>query len=178
MLKQYSFDTNDFELIAKLGIFRDQKVELLDGLIYDKKPREPEHENAIDELVNLFIQTFANRSRIRSQNSLNIGDPYSLLHPDVMILKRRNYGTKRPKAEDVFLLVEIANTSFATDTKLKLQKYAKAGIKDYWVANMSKRVWLVYRNPSRGKYRSIQTVSFDKPLAPLAFPEETHIWLE
>jgi Uma2 family endonuclease len=178
MFKYHTFDTNDFALMTEAGVFSDQKVELLDGLICDMSPATPGHEAYIDELHERFIEVFGKRVRVRSQNGLDIGDSHWLPHPDVMVLKRRNYGKKRPTPEDVLLLVEIANTSFATDTKIKLQKYAKAGIKDYWVANMSKRVWLVHRSPSRGKYRSIQTVSFDKPLAPLAFPDEAHVWLE
>jgi Uma2 family endonuclease len=178
MLKYHTFTNDDFMLMAEAGVFNDQNVELLDGLIYDMSPATPGHEEYIDQLHERFIDMFGKRVRVRSQNGLDIGDPYWLPHPDVMVLKRRNYGKNRPKPEDVLLLVEIANTSFATDTKLKLQKYAKAGIKDYWVANMTKRVWLVHRSPSRGKYRSIQTVSFDKSLATLAFPEEAHVWLE
>jgi Uma2 family endonuclease len=178
MLKYHTFTNDDFMLMAEAGVFDDQNVELLDGLIYDMSPATPGHEDYIDELVNTFAQVFAGRARVRCQNALDIGDPYWLPHPDVMLVKNRRYGKKRPTPEDVLLVVEIANTSFATDTKLKLQKYAKAGIKDYWVANMTKRVWLVHRNPSRGKYRSIQTISFDKPLAPLAFPKDAEVWLE
>jgi Uma2 family endonuclease len=178
MLKHHTFTTGDFMLMAEAGVFNDQNVELLDGLIYDMSPATPGHEDYIDELVNQFAQVFAGRARVRCQNALDIGDPYWLPHPDVMLVKNRRYGKKRPTPDDVLLLIEIANTSFATDTKLKLQKYAKAGIKDYWVANMSKRVWLVHRNPSRGRYRSVQTVSFDMPLAPLAFPEDARVWLE
>lgn len=178
MLKYHTFNVDDFALMAEAGVFSDQKVELLDGLIYDMSPANPGHENYIDELHENFVEVFGRRVRVRSQNALDIGDPQWLPHPDVILLKRRDYRKKRPTPEDVLLVVEIANTSFATDTKLKLQKYAKAGIKDYWVADMSKRVWLVHRNPSRGKYRSIQTVSFDKPLAPLAFPDDARVWLE
>jgi hypothetical protein len=71
----------------------------------------------------------------------------------------------------------MANTSFVSDTKIKLEKYAGAGIKDFWIAKMNKRQWIVHRNPSRGKYRTVKMMPFDKALAPLAFPDDLQVWL-
>jgi Uma2 family endonuclease len=178
MLKHHTFTTDDFALMTEADVFHDQKVELLDGLIYDMSSANPGHENYIDELHERFVEVFGKRARVRSQNALEIGDPNWLPHPDVMLLKRRDYRKKRSTPEDALLVIEIANTSYDLDISKKAPKYAKAGIKDYWVANRNEGEWLVHRNPSRGKYRSVPRVSFDEPLAPLAFPNDAEVWLE
>jgi Uma2 family endonuclease len=125
MLKHHTFTVDDFTLMAEAGVFNDQNVELLEGLIYDMSPANPDHENNIDELHERFVHIFGQRARVRSQNALDISDPYWLPHPDIMLLKRRNYSKQRPKPEDVLLLIEMANTSFVSDTKIKLEKYAR-----------------------------------------------------
>ncbi|MGL4611255.1 MAG: Uma2 family endonuclease [Trueperaceae bacterium] len=178
MLKHHTFTTDDFALMAEAGVFADQKVELLDGLIYDMSPANPAHEYYIDELHERFVEVFGRRARVRSQNALDIGDSDWLPHPDVMLLKRRDYRKKRPTPQDALLVIEIANTSYDLDINKKAPKYAKAGIQDYWVINMKEQCWVVHREPSRGKYKSITNVSFDKPIAPLAFPKDAKVWLE
>ncbi len=100
MLKPHTFTTDDFSLMTEAGVFEEQKVELLDGLIYDMSPANPEHENIIDELHERFVGVFGKRARVRSQNALEIGGPSWLPHPDVMLLKRRDYHKKRPTFED------------------------------------------------------------------------------
>jgi hypothetical protein len=53
--------------MAEAGVFNDQKVELLDGLIYDMSPANPGHEYYIDELHERFVEVFGKRVRVRSQ---------------------------------------------------------------------------------------------------------------
>ena len=177
MLEQRTFTVEDFMTMAGAGLFADQKVELLDGVIYTMSPANPNHEGIIDELHEIFVQTFAKRVRVRSQNALDISDPLWLPHPDVMLLKRRSYRKTRPQPADVLLLIEVANTSLAADTGQRLAKYAAARIQDYWIADLKAGEWLVHRDPVAKRYRSVTRVDFAEPLAPLAFPEDAAVWL-
>lgn len=177
MLEQRTFTVEDFTTMADAGLFVNQKVELLDGVIYTTRPANPNHEAIIDELHELFVQVFADRARVRSQNALDIADPMWLPHPDVMLLKRRSYRKTRPQPADVLLLIEVSNTNLTADTGQKLAKYAAARIQDYWIANLKAGEWLVHRDPVATRYRSVTRVDFVEPLAPLAFPEDALVWL-
>lgn len=75
MLEQRTFTVEDFTTMADAGLFVNQKVELLDGVIYTTRPANPNHEAIIDELHERFVQVFAERARVRSQNALDIADP-------------------------------------------------------------------------------------------------------
>lgn len=177
MLEQHTFNVDDFMTMAEAGLFSDQKVELLNGVIYNMSPANPDHEEVVDELHELFVRTLADRARVRSQNALDIGDPLWLPHPDVMLLKRRSYRKARPKPDDVFLLIEVSNTSLTADTGQKLAKYAAAGIRDYWIADLKTSEWIIHRNPVSDRYRSVTRMDFGEPVAPLAFPEDSVVWL-
>ena len=52
-------------------------------------------------------------------------------------MARRDYSRGRPLAEDVLLVVEVADSSLAFDAGEKADLYAAAGIADYWVVNVA-----------------------------------------
>ena len=177
MLEQRTFTVTDFMTMVEAGLFTDQKVELLDGVIYTVSPANPNHEDVIDELHERFVQAFADRARVRSQNVLDIRDPLWLPHPDLMLLKRRSYRQTQPQPDDVLLLIEASNTSLAAATGGRLETYAAAGIREYWVADLKTSEWLVHRDPVADRYRSVTRVDFSEPIAPLSFPEDAAVWL-
>lgn len=49
--------------------------------------------------------------------------------------------------------------------------YAKSGVNDYWIVNISERCVEVRRQPSRSSYKSLQTYSSGDFVHPLAFPD-------
>ncbi len=48
---------------------------------------------------------------------------------------------------DVYLLIEIADSSLAFDRNQKLPVYGKAGIAEAWIVNLPERCIEVYRGP-------------------------------
>jgi Uma2 family endonuclease len=63
-------------------------------------------------------------------------DKFVVPEPDLALLKPRDdfYAGKQPEAEDVLLIVEVADSSLY-DTTVKLGMYAILGIPEYWVAD-------------------------------------------
>jgi Uma2 family endonuclease len=68
-------------------------------------------------------------------------------------LRNDLYAGAHPAPEDVFLLVEVSDTSLAYDHGLKLALYAGAGIPEVWVVNLSDDLIEVYALPRSGKYQ-------------------------
>lgn len=56
------------------------------------------------------------------------------------------YKYQHPEPSDVYLLIEIANSTPERDTKVKRLLYAQAGIPEYWVFEVGKQVLKVYRD--------------------------------
>ena len=177
MIRQHVFSVKDFRAMTEAGLFIDQKVELIDGVIVDTSPATPEHEDSIDELGEGVVTVFSKWARVRIEKAFDIGDDYWLPHPDVVLAKRKRYGDNPPKREDVFLIIEVSSTTLAEDLGKKLKCYASLGIQDYWVANVKAKTWLIHREPSGDKYLNITEMPFGSSFAPLAFPNDAHVWL-
>ena len=67
-------------------------------------------------------------------------------------------------------MVEVADTSLTFDLTVKAALYARAGIVEYWVLDVSGRRLVVHRDPRDGRYRSIVAFSEQESAAPLASP--------
>jgi Uma2 family endonuclease len=177
MIRQHVFTVKDFRVMAEAGLFTDQKIELIDGVIVDMSPANPEHEDSIDELGEHMVTVFAKRARVRIEKAFDIGGDYWLPHPDIALVKPRRYGNAAPKPEDVFLLVEVSDTTLTEDLGKKLKRYASLGVQDYWVANIRAKMWFIHRNPSGDTYLSVTQLPFGSSFAPLAFPDDAQVWL-
>jgi len=89
------------------------------------------------------------------------------------VLKRSYSGFRStsPQPEDLELVVEVADTSLTFDLTVKAALYARAGIVEYWVLDVSGRRLVVHRDPQDGKYRSVVAFSEHESAAPLASPD-------
>ena len=65
--------------------------------------------------------------------------------------------------------MEVADSSLAYDSEVKLPRYARAGIREVWIEDLRNEVLLVYRDPSGGNYRTVLTLRRGESIAPLAF---------
>lgn len=112
---------------------------------------------------------------VRCQHPVLLPDQESVPEPDVALIRRRSGGYRKqhPDPADVFLLIEVANTSLALDRGRKLALYAQGEIAEYWVVNVGDRLVEVYRDPdpAAGAYRQTETVRPGGTVAPAAFPD-------
>ena len=177
MLRPHAFTVDDFMVMVNAGLFEDQRVELLDGMIVDMSPADPGHEFSIDSLNETLGYVFYRRALVRVQNSVDIELPEWLPHPDVVLVKRQDYSKVRPKPEDIFVLIEVANTSLKLDSGRKREIYARVNIQDYWVADINTQKWTLHRDPEGEQYRTVVEVPFGEAFAPLAFPDDARVWL-
>ena len=50
------------------------------------------------------------------------------------------YGTRLARADDVALLVEVSDTTYAKDSGPKLRRYATYRIPVYWIVDLNRRI--------------------------------------
>jgi Uma2 family endonuclease len=91
----------------------------------------------------------------------------ALLRPPLEAYRERD-----PGPEDVFLLVEIADTTLVQDRALKLPLYQKAGIPEVWLVNLVEEVLEVYAFPHYAMERHPK----GEAVAPRAFPTRPVAW--
>ena len=148
------FTRDEFERIAALGIFDGQRVELLYGVIVEMSPVGPEHGESVDRATERFVMLLAGRARVRIQGAFAASDA-SEPQPDVAILPPRDYSRENPQV--AWLVIEVAKSSL-DDDRDKASLYAAAGVEEYWIVNLCDGVVEVHRDPSSGRYASVQTL--------------------
>src|SRR6185312_6222346 len=90
--------------------------------------------------------------------------------PDLAWVARRDYSPGHPEHPDVFLVIEVADSSVLYDCGEKADLYASARIADYWVVNIPDRSVEVFRQPGDGRYRNHEVFKAGDEIHPLAFP--------
>ena len=159
--------------MAETGVLRpDARVELLDGRIIDMSPIGPFHGGVVTYLTEIFVAASKGRWQTRVQNSLRL-DEHSEPQPDLILVKPTPefYRKRHPQPEDVFLLVEISDTTLEADQTDKLPIYGRAGVPEVWIVNLNELTVEIYREPNFTGYGSKTVLRASDQAKPLAFPD-------
>jgi Uma2 family endonuclease len=170
-LKRWSVD--EYHRLIAAGILTsDDHVELLDGQIVEMVPQDPPHASTTDEGSDYLKGLFAGRAKVRTQLPITLPSS-SEPEPDIAVVRidPNRYRNRHPGPEDVFLIIEIADTTLGYDRNRKAKIYAEAGIPEYWIVNLNQRQVIVYRQPQGDSYQSEQILEATDTITPLAFPE-------
>ncbi len=136
------------------GLFRDERVELLDGEIIAMGTNNPPHASTVGRLTSLLVPMLVGRYTTRVQLPVRL-DPYSQPQPDLAIctFDPDHYESDHPTPEQILLLIEVSDASLAFDRKRKRVAYARAGIPEYWILNVPDRIVEVSQRPDRAASR-------------------------
>lgn len=164
---------DEYHRMAEVGILHpDEKVELIAGQIISKmSPQGSSHAAAIRRSDRLFSQSLGEGVSVQKQLPVILNN-FSQPEPDIALVKADpfDYDDSHPTAEDVYLIVEIAESTLKSDLQVKGKEYAKSGIEDYWVLDVNHRQLYVYRQPTESGYQQEMTLQENEAIAPLAFP--------
>ncbi|MEM9919751.1 MAG: Uma2 family endonuclease [Bacteroidota bacterium] len=159
-LNRKSFTVQEYHQLAEIGILKESdRVELLYGDIITMSPIKSAHAGMVNLLNRLLIRKLLDEAIVTCQNPIEL-DKYSQPEPDLAIVKVRadDYSSQHPGPEDVYLVIEVADSSLEKDRQVKGPLYAKAGIPEYWIINLSDRQIEIHREPKDGAYCFQQTV--------------------
>ncbi len=165
------FTADEFERMAAAGVFReDERLELIRGEIVEVSPIGPGHGACVDILTKRFVIGVGDRAVVRVQGAARVALD-SVPEPDLALLLPRSYRRANPTPRDILLVVEVAESSLRYDRTEKLQLYASAGIREYWVVSVDDEWLEVYRSPEGNGYRESRRLRRDDAIAPLTFPD-------
>ena len=170
---QHRFTVEDYYRMAKTGVLKpDARVELLDGRIIDMSPIGPFHGSVTKYLIQLFTAAAKKRWITAVQDPVRL-DEHSEPQPDLMLLKpfADFYRKRHPQPEDVFLLIEVSDSTLTTDREDKIAAYGHAGIGEVWIINLSDLTIEVYREPHFAGYGSKTVLRAGEKVSSLAFPD-------
>ena len=164
------FTRAEYHRMAEVGILKhSDRVELIRGEIVTMSPPGRRHSAFVDNLTQLLILRLGGRALVRVQNPVVL-DEYSEPQPDLVLLRRRAvpYKDADATAEDVVLLIEVADTSIRYDRTTKLRLYAEAGVPEYWIVDCTSERVEVYRAPSATGYGEVAVITGTAGVSPQA----------
>ncbi len=151
-----------------------ERFELIEGVLIPKVSKNFPHFRAVAWLMERLRALFPGQLRVLQEAPIDVrpeDNPTSDPEPDIVVLATSldDLG-RRPRAEDLLLVVEVSDSTLELDLSVKCRLYARAAIPEYWVADIKGRRIVVHRDPVGGTYRSVVAYSADEVVAPLAAP--------
>ncbi|PYN93991.1 MAG: Uma2 family endonuclease [Candidatus Rokuibacteriota bacterium] len=167
------FTRAEYYRMAEVGILgEDDRVELIRGEIVEMSPIGRRHRAFVGNLNQLLAVRLAGHAFVWMQNPIVLAEDTEP-QPDIAVIRCRPvpYKEREAWAEDVLLLIEVADSSLAYDRSTKLRLYAEAGIPEYWVVDCTAEAIEVYRTPGPEGYRDVSRVEGTATLTLHAFPD-------
>lgn len=166
---------DQFHAACDSGVFEGQNVILVDGEILEMPPPNPPHNSGVELVCAALRDAFGAGHWIRGQMALDLSldiDPV----PDVAVIVG-SPRTVKDQPTTALLVVEVSDSTLATDLGVKTHLYAEGGLLEYWVLDLNGARLHVHRDPiadpaaPRGhRYRSVQSYVPARSVSPLARP--------
>ncbi len=172
-LLRRKFTVEQFHKMAESGILNeDDRVELIRGEIIEMAAIGTKHAACVNRLSNFLAWKLGNKVIISVQNPVGLDDT-SEPQPDVVLLKPREdfYASAHPQPKDVFLIIEVADTTIKYDREVKIPLYAQEGVVEVWLVDINEECVEVFREPVNGIYKKVQKFSKGEILMIQAFDD-------
>lgn len=170
-LKRWS--VQDYHRLNELGILdASERTELLAGQITLMAAQGTPHTTALRLLAATLDALLANSPAfISTQDPIQLDD-FSEPEPDLAIVRGTalDFAEHHPRPRDVYLVVEVADSTLKQDCEIKDKLYARASIVEYWVLDTQNRQLHIFRNPTPRGYINHLILAEPNQAAPLAFP--------
>jgi Uma2 family endonuclease len=156
-ISKYYFSAAEFERMGEAGVFtKDARLELIEGEIIEMSPIGSRHAACVKFLGRFLNRTVGDIALVSTQDPIRLND-FSEPEPDLALLRLRDdfYRDAHPTPADVLLIIEVADTTLAYDRQVKVPLYARAGIGETWVVNLTEERIEIYSGLAEGAYQTI-----------------------
>lgn len=174
------FTVAEYHRMAEAGILApDERVELIEGDIVQMAPIGGPHIMAVIRLTRLLVRAVGDRAAVSVQSPVRLDDD-SEPEPDLALLKPREDEADEttPRADEVLLLVEVADSSLRYDLRTKRPLYARSRIPELWIVDLDAGVVEVCRSPAAEDYAFVGTARPGQTLGIAALPEVAAVPVE
>jgi Uma2 family endonuclease len=147
----YRFTVAQFDQMLKDGtIGADEQVELIDGHVMTKMPKNPPHIMVGKLLDRIFWRLLDGTGWHPSKDADVTVTEYDRPQPDLAVVRGdpEDYRDRHATAADIGLAIEISDSTLIRDRSIKMPRYAAAKIPVYWIVNLIDEQFEVYTNPA------------------------------
>ena len=157
--RRHRWTVAEYHRHIERGAFRpEDRIELIEGELIDMSPIGPDHASSVDILNDEFGERVRPHVLVRVQNPVLLGE-LSEPESDLALVRRREdrYRQQHPQPADIFLIIEVADSSLDYDRLVKLPLYARHRIPEVWLIDLVNLCVEVYRDSDGERYRATGT---------------------
>lgn len=158
-----------YQEMADRGLLTpEDRVELIHGVVVEKLRKSLPHIVATDLLVGLLPRLVPEGWFMSSGNPVLLAELDSEPEPDLQIVRGtpRDYLACKNRPADTALVIEVADSSYGFDRRIKRKLYASAGIPVYWILDLNRRILEIHSGPLGDGYGQVEEFGPDA-LAPI-----------
>jgi Uma2 family endonuclease len=162
----------EYHKLGEVGIFNpEERLELIEGNIIKISAKGTVHASATRRTATLLHNLVGNQAAVYNKSPIALDDN-SEPEPDIAVVKIDpfDYASHHPTPSEVYLIIEVADSSLTFDREIKAKIYARSGIADYWVLNVGDRQLHVFREPAVDGYQSEVILAETASISPIEFP--------
>lgn len=167
---RFHWTVDTFYRAVGAGVFDEPKrLELVYGDLREKETVNLPHATTTSRTAERIRRLFQDQFYVREEKPVRLGNDTEPL-PDIAVVQgvNKDYEARHPDADDIALLIEVANTTADYVTGEKARMYARSGISDYWVILINRRELIVFRDSTLEGYASRSQLSEADTVTPLA----------
>ena len=163
------FTRVEYERMGTAGLFEDERVELIRGVIIQMNARGPTHDGVIARLNKLLVPALGDRATVRIQSAFAASRD-SQPEPDVAVVPVRADDLEAHPTE-AFLIIEVADSSLLYDRSTKAELYAESGVPEYWIVDLVHGLVEVHTEIVDGRYTRLTPHRPGDTIQPRAFED-------
>ena len=149
------FTVYEYHRMAEAGILHeDDRVELIEGELSEMAAIGTRHFTSVNALTRLLVTEAGDEAIVSIQNPIRLNGN-SEPEPDVAVIRLRDYRDSLPGPEDVLSLIEVSDTTLSYDRNVKLPLYARSGIPEVWILDLTGELVERHTGPSGDIYRHL-----------------------
>jgi len=171
-VQRHRWSRREYERAVAAGVFAPgARLELVDGEIVEMTPQGSRHAVVVQLVEEALRGLFPAGFSVRVRMPLAL-DETSEPEPDVAVVRGapREHLARHPGPGDTLLVVEVAEATLAWDREVKAALYARAGVPECWVVDVTGRVLHRLRAPAAGGYGDRRALGPEDRVLPDAAP--------
>lgn len=162
-LPRHRITVHEYYRMGELGLLAPEaRVELIEGEIIDVAPPGSRHASVVAQINGLLVRAVRDAAIVLVQSPVRLSD-LSEPQPDLALVRWRDdrYRFSHPAASDTMLVIEVSMTTWRYDRQVKMPLYARHGVSEVWMVDLSKDELHFFRSPRDGDYTDVSTT--DRP---------------